>query len=79
MAAHPGGHRWRALDGLVQPDEVVMREMQRNRRAMVLNLLGERIGQPREPADAHAHRQVLPLDQAGRDMLGIGCATRCPA
>ncbi len=35
---------------------------------VVFDLLGERIGQPREAA--HAHAEVLPLDVAGGDVLG---------
>jgi hypothetical protein len=35
--------------------------MQRNRRLVILNLLGKSIRQPREPAHLHPHRQVLPF------------------
>ena len=42
--------------------EVVIRKVQRNRLAVVLDLLGEPIRQAREVAHGHSHRQVLPLD-----------------
>ena len=55
----------------MQPHKVVMREVQRNRRPMVLNLLGKAVGQAREPAHGHAHREVLPLNDACRNMLAV--------
>jgi hypothetical protein len=42
----------------------------------VLDLLGEGVGQPREPAHAHPHGEVLALDVAGVDLLRVGPAVR---
>ena len=41
---------------------------------MVVDSLAERVGKPREPANAHADRQVVPLDVRGADVLRIGIA-----
>ena len=40
----------------------------------VLHLLCEPVGQPREPAHPHPHREVLALDVAGADPRGVGVA-----
>ena len=48
--------------------EIIVRKMQRNCGAEVLDLLRERFRQPREPAHAHPHGQILALDQTGRNM-----------
>jgi uncharacterized protein YndB with AHSA1/START domain len=45
--------------------------MNRDRGNMVFNLLRERISQARETAHRHPHCEVLPLDIAGADVLGI--------
>ena len=45
--------------------EIVVREMQRDSRAQVFDLLGEAVGQPRKPAHLHAHGQVLPRPGTG--------------
>ena len=74
MVRHASGHAGRHAERLVQPHEVVMREVKRHGGAKVLHLLGERIRQPREPPHAHAHGEVLPLHVAGRDVRGIGTA-----
>src|SRR6266508_6058773 len=42
---------------------------------MHLDFLAESISQPREPAHVHAHRKVLPLDKAGRDVARVRVAT----
>jgi hypothetical protein len=46
-----------------------MRDIQRDRRNVVVQLLAKAIGQSREPALAHAQRKVLPFDIAGRNVL----------
>jgi hypothetical protein len=51
--------------------EVVSHEMQRNHMNMVFDLLAKRVRQPREAAHVHPHREVLPLNVAGADMVGI--------
>lgn len=59
----------------MHPHEIVMREVQRYGCAQVLDLLGEGICQPREPTHRHPHSQVLPLNEACRDMVLIGVAS----
>jgi len=39
-----------------------------------LHLLAERVSQAGEPAHGHPHGQVLPLNQAGRDMVLVAVA-----
>ena len=38
--------------------EVVVRDVERDRGAVVLELLAEGVGEPREPAHAHPHAEV---------------------
>ena len=45
-----------------------MGKVQRNRRLQVFKLLAESVGEAREAPHAHPHGQVLPLNDAGRDM-----------
>ena len=42
--------------------EVVVHVVERDHRCMVLDLLGEGVGQPGEPPHAHPHREVLALE-----------------
>ena len=48
-----------------------------------LDFLAEGVGQPREPAHAHPHREVVPLDVRRADVLRVGLSgdryqdTRC--
>lgn len=53
---------------LMNAAEVVVHEVERDGRDMVLNLLAECVGQPCETAHLHPHREVLPLDKAGGDV-----------
>ena len=48
--------------------EVVIHEVQRDGMRVHFDLLGEGIGQPGKSAHVHPHREVLPLDVAGRDV-----------
>jgi hypothetical protein len=41
--------------------EIIMREVQADRRPVVLSLLAESVGQAREPAHPHPHGEVLAL------------------
>jgi hypothetical protein len=67
-------HRGGDPQGHVNPAEVVVHEVQSDGRSVVLDLLARSVGQPREPAHAHSHREVLPLDKAGRNVVGIRVA-----
>jgi hypothetical protein len=55
--------------------EVVVREVQRDSRFQVEQLLAESVRQARESADCHSHRQVLPLYVRRRDVLRIRIAS----
>ncbi len=54
-------------------DEIVSREMQGYRMGVVLDFLAERVGQAREAAHVHPHRQIATFDVAGADMVWVGC------
>ena len=54
--------------------EVVVHVVERDGRFVVLDLLGETVGQPREPAHTHPHGEVLPLHVARTDELFFGLA-----
>jgi len=61
----PRRHGWRHPQRLVNPTEVVVHEVQRDGSAVILDLLGEGVGQAGEPTHGHPHGQVLALDVAG--------------
>jgi len=52
--------------------EIVIRKMQIHSSPKILQFPRERIGQTCEAAKLHSDRQVLPLDIAGGDVIGIG-------
>src|SRR2546428_6652205 len=54
--------------------EVVVHVVKGNRRRVVLQLLTERIRQPRESAHVHTHREILPLNEARGDVVAVGIA-----
>jgi len=58
----------------VNASKIVMHVMQTDRVGVVLNALGECIGQPGEPPHTHPHSEVLPLDIARRDVLQVRVA-----
>ena len=47
MVRDAGFHRWRDAQGLVNPAEVVVHEVERDSVCVVLNFLRERVGQAR--------------------------------
>ncbi len=51
--------------------EIVVHGVQGNAVRMVLDLLGERIGEASKAAHGHTHGEIVPLDIAGRDMVGV--------
>ena len=71
MFGHPSLHSRGDSQGLVYPAEIVMHEVQGDGVLVVLQLLGEGIGQPGKPAAAHAQGEVLALNVAGGDVLAI--------
>ena len=68
----PRFHGRRNAQRLVNPAEVVPREMQAVCRPQVFPPLRECVRQPRETTHAHPDRQVLALDVAGANLVGIG-------
>src|ERR1022692_836263 len=54
--------------------EIVVHEVDRKRRHVVLDFLGEAIRQASEPTHGHPHREVRAFDVAGRDVSRIGIA-----
>lgn len=55
----------------MNPAEVVVHEVQRDSRYVVLHLLGEGVGQPGEPTHGHPHSEVLALHVGRRDVLRV--------
>lgn len=54
--------------------QFVVHEVQRDRVGVVRDFLAEGVRQPGKPPHAHPHREVLPLDKAGRNRGGVGLA-----
>ena len=71
---NPCLHRRCDPQRLVNPAEVVVHEVEGDRRDVVLQLLAEGVGQAREPPHAHPHGEVLPLHVARGDVLGVRVA-----
>lgn len=59
----------------MNPAEIVIHVVKRNRVFQVLELLGVRIGQARESAHGHAHREILALNVGRGNVVVIGVAT----
>ena len=55
-------------------NEVVDHEVQGEHGDVVLDLLGEGVGEPGEPPVPHPNRQVLTLDVGRADVRGVGVA-----
>jgi hypothetical protein len=53
-------------------NQVVVREVQGNRRAMVAGRLAEGVGQARHPADSHPHGEILSLHEGSERPLHVG-------
>jgi hypothetical protein len=62
----------------MNPAEIVVHAVERNRGDMILDLLGESVRQPSKPAHVHSHREVLALDVAGGDVQIGGRARGSP-
>lgn len=56
------------------PHQVVGREVERERGAQVLPLLGEGVDEPGQAPVLHLEREVLPLDVGRADPLGLKVA-----
>jgi hypothetical protein len=69
-----GFHRWCYSQGFVNPAEIIVHEMKRNRVFEIFDFLGESISQSRESPVHHSHGQVLALDVARRNVAHVGVA-----
>ena len=54
------------------PAEIVIHVVKRNSVLQILQLFTERVGQSGESAHRHSHRQILALNEAGRNVCIIG-------
>ncbi len=70
----PRLYRWRDAQRLVNPAEVVPDEIERQHRNVALDALREHVGEPRETAHQHPHREVVPLDLGPAHVPRIGPA-----
>jgi hypothetical protein len=52
--------------------KIVVHEPYRRGCRVILNFLGESIGQPREATSAHPHGKVLPLNKRRAHVLWVG-------
>jgi hypothetical protein len=66
--------RCSAAEALMDTAKVLVEEVQADGCGQVLDLLAESICQSCKPGHRHSHRQVLPLDVAGRNVLRVGIA-----
>lgn len=71
MLADPRFHGRRHSKRAVNPAEVVVHVVQRNRRFMVSELLRVAICQPGESPNRHAHSEVAALHKRCADVLRI--------
>lgn len=51
--------------------KVVIHKMQGQSPLVVLGLLGEGVGEPRKASHMHPHREVVPLNVRGRNIVGV--------
>src|SRR5579864_3347147 len=58
----------------MNPNVVIVHQVNRNGSGVILNLLAERIRQASESAHLHPHREILTLDIAGRYVCRVGIA-----
>ena len=65
MIGNSSGHRWRNSQRFVNPAEIVIHVVERNRGGMVTELFAECVGQTREAPHAHPHREILALNITG--------------
>ena len=72
MIRDPRFHRRGDPQRLMNPAEVVVHEVQRDRRDMVLDLLAEGVSEPGEAAHAHSQGEVAALHDGSADTFGIG-------
>jgi len=71
MIANPCFHCWRHAQTLMNPAEVVVHVMERNRVLQILHLFAKSVRQSRESAHSHSHSQILALSVAGRNVIVV--------
>jgi hypothetical protein len=69
-------HRRSDADRTVNPAEIVVREIQRQGRPVVLKLAAEAIRQAGEASNLHTHREVLALDMRGANTARLSGNTK---
>lgn len=74
LVTDAGCHRGRDAERLVDTAEIVVHEIDRQRVTVVFHFLGKCIGEPREPAKAHADIQVHALGVRRADLGHIRLA-----
>jgi hypothetical protein len=67
-------HRWRNAQRLVNTAKVVVHEIQRQCRDVVLNFLAECVCQPCETSHRHTHGQIRAFNKASRNVLSVRAA-----
>jgi hypothetical protein len=58
----------------MNPAEIVMHVMERDRVLQILQLFAESVRQPRKPTHRHSHGEILALNIARRNVVVIGRA-----
>ena len=77
MFADPCLHRPSYFKALMNPNEIVVEEMQGQCRFEVLKFPRERIRQPCKPTHLHSHSQVLSLNVSCQDVLPNRLPDQC--
>ena len=77
MVGNASFHRWRDSKRLVDTAEIVVHKIQRDIVFEIFQFFRVAIGQPREPAHGHPHRQILPFANARRNVRVVRCSDDC--
>ena len=59
----------------MNPAEIVVKEMQGQRRSQVRPLFGESVGEPRQSPHPHPHSEIAPLDKRSGYFAELGHST----
>jgi len=73
-SSRPRTQSARSLICIEQTSAMFLSSVFDDRASLLLDLLGEPVGQPCEPPQPHPHREIQPFDVAGRDVGGVGLA-----
>lgn len=73
---HASSHRRSYPKGLVNPDELVLHVVDRQRGLMALDSFTEGVCESRKTAHRHAHGEVLALHERSANVLFIGRSTQ---